>query len=153
MEKLSEKILSLKYQVHLIKKALLEADSKLKKSDPELLEPESDLDEDTIVRKEKEYEEEEKEKLEKRYEKMCEKAKANDEEKPEKPELVLDKLNGLSVDKLMKKLESTNAKINQAKNMRIDRVSVSSRIVPYYTRMKTKLLPWVHLKLIILILG
>lgn len=120
MEKLSEKILTMKYHRRVAKKKMLKLDPKLKKTRPELTEEESDLDEETFKRKEKEDRQEQLHRLEKKYEKMCEKAKEKGQPKPEKPTLK-DSTREPNMERLEKELTRLNDRIHQAKAMRIDK--------------------------------
>ena len=120
MEKLEEKILGMKYERYRVRKALLEVDPKIKKRRPEIVEPESDMDEETAVRKHSDYIEQEKQKLDKRYEKMCEKAKADGEPVPEKPEFEERDLTE-SLEKLEKKYDQLSSRILIAKTQRTDK--------------------------------
>lgn len=144
MEKLDGKINALKYERMLIRKALLDADPKLKKKQPELLEDESDLDEEMIEKKSEELKELEREKLEKRYEKMCEKAKAAGEEDPEKPTVVYleDKISSLSVEKLEQRLISIDEKIIAAKTQKTDKVKLLSTASTEFFRTRIRLQHW-----------
>ena len=120
MEKLAEKILSMKYERHLVKQQMLKLDPKLKKKRPELLEEESDFDEETLERKAKEHEEKELEKLEKKYERMCDKAKEEGKPLPKKPKLSETKREP-TLDRLEKQLASLDSRIDHQKAMRVDK--------------------------------
>ena len=98
---------------------LLEIDPKLKKKRPELAEVDPDLDEETIERKAEEHRVNEEEKLEKRYEKMCEKAKNEGLDKPDRPVVIEKELSG---DRLEKQIATLDKKLKQLENQRIDKV-------------------------------
>ncbi|KAI3636607.1 hypothetical protein MIR68_005296 [Amoeboaphelidium protococcarum] len=123
MEKLREKLLMLKYQRLNCKQQMIEMNAKLKKSRPELTEPESDLDEETYARKEKEAAELEQQKLEKKYESLCEKAKAAGEDPPAKEDVMssASQKKDPTMDRLEKQYKSLSNKILTLKSQLIDR--------------------------------
>jgi DNA topoisomerase-1 len=119
MGRIEEKILALKYQLHVVKLKMIDSDPKLKKKRPELAEYDSDMDDETFERKEKEHQEAELLKLEKKYEKMCAKAAEEGKPKPEKPTLKEDR--EVPMERLEKQFESLKGKIQQAKLTRTDK--------------------------------
>ncbi|KAG0201384.1 DNA topoisomerase 1 [Mortierella sp. GBA30] len=80
MDKISDKIRALKYQKMKLKKTILDIEPKLKKKRPELLEPESDLEDDWIEEYEIQLIAKEREKAKLKWEKDNEKRK--EEKKP-----------------------------------------------------------------------
>ena len=120
MERIEEKILTLKYQRHVVKKKMLDLDPKLKKKRPELAEYDSDMDDETFERKEKEHIANELLKLEKKYEKMCAKAAEEGNAKPERPNLKQGDTE-VPMERLEKQYESLKSKIQQAKLTRTDK--------------------------------
>ncbi|KAF9897751.1 DNA topoisomerase 1, partial [Lobosporangium transversale] len=81
MDKIVDKIRALKYQKMKLKRTILTLEPKLKKKRPELLEPESDLEEDWIIEYEAQLMEKEREKIKLKFDKENEKRKEN-KEKP-----------------------------------------------------------------------
>ncbi|KAH9263474.1 hypothetical protein BASA83_013139 [Batrachochytrium salamandrivorans] len=73
--RMQDKILAVKYDLMKVKKQMLDLDPKLKRTRPELKEPESDLDDDFIKRHEQSLEEREAEKNQQKLEKENEKRK------------------------------------------------------------------------------
>jgi DNA topoisomerase-1 len=125
LNKLKEKILGLKYERQQAKKELLELDPKLKKSMPELVEEESELDDEFIERHLKALDEKEEEKLVKKLEKLNEKRKEDGEEP-----LTLEELRRESkkrspaaptADKLEKKLVTLNERIQTQRLLMVDK--------------------------------
>ncbi|KAJ3032132.1 UNVERIFIED_CONTAM: DNA topoisomerase 1 [Siphonaria sp. JEL0065] len=124
MEKIQDKVLGMKYERRLIKKALLEVDPKLKKKRPELTQDESDVDDEFIARYHTMQEEKEALARQKALEKENEKRKAEGEP----PLKTLDAkkkasvaLESLSVEKLEKKLEDMTKRIENIKLQMIDK--------------------------------
>ncbi|KAJ3227143.1 DNA topoisomerase 1, partial [Chytriomyces hyalinus] len=124
MGKIQDKVRGYKYERSLIKKALLEVDPKLKKKRPELLEDESDVDEDFVQRYLTGLEEKEKDRVAKALEKENEKRKAEGKaplKELEKKKSAPTPLESLSVEKLEKKLEDMGKRIETTKLQIIDK--------------------------------
>lgn len=126
MEKLDEKILMMKYELHLVKKDMLALDPKLKKKRPELTERDPELDDEVMKRKAKAFKERELEKLEKRWEKACEKAKEEKKPRPEKPTLAtvteqLSQREHTNMARLEKQYESLSQRVYQQETLRTDK--------------------------------
>jgi DNA topoisomerase-1 len=121
MEKIDDKIMTLKYERHLTRKALLKANPKIKKTRSEIAEEESDMDDDMIKQKKKDVAANEKAKLEKKWEKICEKAKEEGKEKPEKP-VYVEKALPDNPERLEKRFDTLSQRIQQAKLQRVDKV-------------------------------
>ena len=110
MERLREKILTLKYQRHLVRKELLanEGKKELKKLLADALDPESDMDEDTIKRKRDE---------EKDIEKLKQEKKKASPSSPSSPS----KKRTFTTDTLVKKFTQLGERIQAAKHQVIDK--------------------------------
>ena len=160
--KLKEKILGMKYERMKIKAQMIELDPDLENSRPELLEVESDLDEEFIERYEQELKEKEeakqKEKLEKENEKRKQEGLSPMKALPERPKPEP------RLDQLEKKYDSVCDRIATQKTNMIDKVtpfdcfyvifvSKTNRNQFYwlYCRMRTKQQRWEHPRSIILI--
>lgn len=123
MTKMAEKIKAVKYQRQKVKTQMLESDPKLKKKRPELVEPESDLDDEFIAEYEKLLEEKEKEKDVKRLEKENEKRK----EEGKKPITMKDLPSARkstatpSMDRLEKQYETYSDRIKALKLQQVDK--------------------------------
>ncbi|KAI9090445.1 hypothetical protein DFS34DRAFT_643834 [Phlyctochytrium arcticum] len=83
MTRIQDKLKALKYERKLVKEKILELDPKLKKTRPELREPESDLDDEFIERHKIALQEQEEEKKRKKLEKENEKRAAANGDTPE----------------------------------------------------------------------
>ncbi|KAI8620897.1 hypothetical protein BC830DRAFT_1096703 [Chytriomyces sp. MP71] len=124
MGKIQDKVLGLKYERSLVKKALLEVDPKLKKKRPELTEDESDVDDEFIERYLADKERIEKEKAAKALEKENEKRKAEGLgplKSLDKKAKATPTLDTLTAEKLEKKLEDATKKIETTKLQMIDK--------------------------------
>ncbi|KAJ3072951.1 DNA topoisomerase 1 [Podochytrium sp. JEL0797] len=114
MDKIQDKFLGMKYDRSLIKKAMLKVDPKLKNKRPELLEPETDVDDEFIERHLTALAEKEKQTRAKQLEKENEKRKALGEpallELPEKKKSVA-VLEEMAIEKLEKKLAEVSKRI------------------------------------------
>jgi DNA topoisomerase I len=119
MEKMGDKILSIKYQRKLIKEQMMELEPSLKKK-REWMDPESDLDDEFIHRHVQELELKEKEQAEKRLLKENEKRKAKGEK--ELRELPESKKKQYTMEQLEKKWESLSERIRTAKLALVDKV-------------------------------
>ena len=110
MERLREKILTLKYQRHLVRKELLanEGKKELKKLLADALDPESDMDDDTIKRKRDE---------EKDIEKLKQEKKKASPSSPSSPS----KKRTFTTDTLVKKFTQLGERIQAAKHQVIDK--------------------------------
>jgi hypothetical protein len=130
----------MQYERYLLVEEMFEQDPRLKKKQ-ELKEYYNELDAETLERKAKDYEERENERLEKKFEKMCEKAEAEGKSRPSKPKV---EKKTLPLNRLETKLETLNKRIYHAQTMKIDRVSnpaICIRIVSHgFTRTKIRLL-------------
>ena len=113
--------MGLKYERQKVKNQMLELDPKLKKSQPELAQEESELDEEFISNYEKFLEEKESKQLEIKLEKENEKRK----EAGEPPLKELKKKSNpppiLTLDRLEKKLQQISARIATMRTNMIDR--------------------------------
>lgn len=115
VNKISDKIIMMKYDLMKLREQLVELEPKLKKSKPELFEELSDLDnEETIEKCEALIEAENEKKLEKHNAKLIEKG-----------DIPLKKLpaqnRNFSVEQLEKKIEKLNARIHNLKTQLVDR--------------------------------
>lgn len=110
MERLKEKILTLKYQRHLVRKELLvnEGKKELQKLLPEALEPESEMDEATVKRKAEE---------EKEIERLKQEKKSSQSPSPSKDK----KKRTFTTDTLVKKFTQLGERIQAAKHQVIDK--------------------------------
>ncbi|KAJ3274687.1 DNA topoisomerase 1 [Terramyces sp. JEL0728] len=119
---IAEKILTVKYQRQEVKTLMLELEPSLKKKKPELLDPESDLDDEFIQRHLIALEEKEKERLEKLLIKENEKRN----ESGEKPLTSLPEQKKKQIistmDKLEKKLQTLTDRIQAQKMQLVDKV-------------------------------
>ena len=114
--------MALKYERKLVKEDILELDPKLKKKRPELVEEESDLDDEFIQRHLKAVEEKEAEKLLKQFEKENEKRK--EEGQPllkEMPSPSKKVKKPATMEKLEQRLESITTKIGAQKLAMVDK--------------------------------
>lgn len=118
MEKLSEKILTMKYQRYIIRKELKDVASskELKNECPEAIREESDMDDETIKRKEEEAEEVEKAKSEREGNSQDAKGKSPDT-KGRSPKTK----KNMGKESLIKKFNQLTSRIDAAKNQRTDR--------------------------------
>ncbi|KAJ3384140.1 DNA topoisomerase 1 [Entophlyctis sp. JEL0112] len=127
MGKMQDKTLGLKYERSLVKAAILENDPKLKKSRPELTEAESDVDDEFIARYEKSCREKHIEAERKALEKENERRRAEglkeigELEKKKKFVFGAEAYEGLSLERLEKKLADLGKKIENAKLTMIDK--------------------------------
>ncbi|KAJ3340106.1 DNA topoisomerase 1 [Entophlyctis luteolus] len=127
MGKMQDKTLGLKYERSLVKAAILENDPKLKKSRPELAEAESDIDGEFIARYEKSCREKHLETERKALEKENERRRSEGQteirelEKRKKFVFGAEAYEGLSVERLEKKLVDLSKKIENAKLTMIDK--------------------------------
>ncbi|KAJ3252413.1 DNA topoisomerase 1 [Boothiomyces macroporosus] len=121
MSRLTDKILAVKYQRQEVKQQILELEPSLKKQRPELLEPESDLDDEFIKRHEIALEEKEKERLEKLLIKENEKRKENGEELLNSLPEQKKKQTIPTMDKLEKKLQTLTDRIQAQKMQMVDK--------------------------------
>ncbi|CAG8479833.1 7741_t:CDS:10 [Acaulospora morrowiae] len=121
MNKISDKLRSLKYQRMKAKKAILALDSRMKKKRPDLSEPESDLEEDWIIEYEKQLMEKEREKVRKKFEKDNETRK--EENKKPLSEKDLDRMLQ-EVDEKEKELEKErkSGKVEPKKNQTVEKL-------------------------------
>ncbi|RKP12298.1 hypothetical protein BJ684DRAFT_11704 [Piptocephalis cylindrospora] len=87
MDRLGDKLKSVKYQRWRVKRKLLNVDPKLSKKRPELKEPESDLEPEWCEKHEMDLVEKEKEKLRKKFDRENEKALADGKKKLSEKEL------------------------------------------------------------------
>ena len=115
----------MKYERHRVRVALKKVDARLKKTRPDIFEDESDMDEEMIDRKHQDFIEMEKLKIEKRWAKMCEKAEADEEEKPEKPEFE-EKEMETNPERLEKKFDLLTKRLEQSLMQRTDKVYTST---------------------------
>lgn len=97
MEKLGDKLFGIKYQRMRLRYSLFTLDPKLKKKHPELVEDESDLDDDACERHEKSVLENNIDKAKKKFEKENLKLQG-DGEKPQKPSVLEERLAAIEED-------------------------------------------------------
>ncbi|RKO89509.1 hypothetical protein BDK51DRAFT_12332, partial [Blyttiomyces helicus] len=120
--KIQEKIMGLKYERHMAKKDLVELDPKVKKTQPKLVEPESDVDDDFIERHERFLVEQEEAKLAVKLEKENEKRKEEGLEPLKSlPKAPIRAKPVMAADKLEKKIESLTEKIKTQRVLLIDK--------------------------------
>ncbi|KZT57719.1 hypothetical protein CALCODRAFT_469305 [Calocera cornea HHB12733] len=117
MEKMNDKLRALKYQRRKLRYALLTQEPQLKKKRKELVEEESDLDDEWIATHEDELRKKEIEKTEKKFEKEKEKAAAEGEEEP-KASVLNDRIAAINeeYDRLKKERGSKNVELKSAKS-------------------------------------
>ncbi|CAG8630568.1 16986_t:CDS:10, partial [Racocetra fulgida] len=118
MSKIEDKIKAFKYQRMKLKKAILALEPKLRKKRPELLEEESDLDEEWII----EYERQlmEKEQLKALLQEVDQKEKELERERISGK---VEPKKGLTVEKAEEKIQTLNAKIKETKLLKDDKES------------------------------
>ncbi|CAG8656449.1 1839_t:CDS:10, partial [Dentiscutata erythropus] len=115
MSKIEDKIKALKYQRMKLKKSILTLEPRLKKKRSDLLEEESDLDEEWIIEYEKQLMEKEREKVQiDQKEKELQKERTSGRVDPKK---------GLTVDKADEKIQTLTAKIKETKLLKDDKES------------------------------
>ncbi|CAG8602219.1 21701_t:CDS:10, partial [Racocetra persica] len=122
MSKIEDKIKAFKYQRMKLKKAILALEPKLRKKRSELLEEESDLDEEWIIEYEKQLMEKERERVQLKAllhevdqkEKELERERISGKVEPKK---------GLTVEKAEEKIQTLNAKIKETKLLKDDKES------------------------------
>ncbi|KAJ3174818.1 DNA topoisomerase 1 [Irineochytrium annulatum] len=124
--KIQDKIRGIKYERSLAKAELLEMEPKLKRSNPDLVAEESDIDDDFISRYLEEQEKKEEEKIKKQLEKTNEKRKEEGLSPLKQPEKVKKERGSRSAETLRKKIEDYTKKIAAAKMQLIEKVETSN---------------------------
>jgi DNA topoisomerase-1 len=121
MSKLNFKVRGFKFERDQIKKSMLKLDPKLKKRSPELVSPESDIDDEFIREYTKQEDEKERERQNKQLEKMNEERKLTGEKPLKLKDLPGKSTRELSIEQLEKKLAQITSRIDAAKMQMIDK--------------------------------